>query len=121
MTTHDPFSGASLESPLVPSETVRARITANAALPLLWAAVAAVLIGLLTLMLSGLGTHVAGYALSAPVSFTAVALFRRRSLELLFTAGVAPSRRDNSLAVAALILGFLAAVGHAWAIASHFA
>lgn len=86
---------------------------------LLWAAAAAVLLGLLALS-GGIVLNLVGYALASLLAFTLVAMFRRRSIERSLTAGIAVPRWMNRFAFCVLALGFAVSVAQAWFIASYF-
>jgi len=96
--------------------TARSSLEANW---LLWAAAAAVLLGLLALP-GGIALNLIGYALASVLAFTLVAMFRRRSIERSLTAGIAVPRWMNRLAFGVIATGFAVSVAQAWFIASHF-
>ncbi len=85
---------------------------------LLW--VAGVAVGLSVVALGGgLALHLVGYALASLFAFTAIALFRRRSLELSATAGIGVSSFARVFAGTTLLVGFVVSVADAWFVASH--
>jgi hypothetical protein len=96
--------------------TARGSLEANW---LLWAALGAVLLGLLALS-GGIALHFVGYALASLFAFTLIAMFRRRSIERSLSDGIAVPRWMNRLAVGVLAVGFVVSVAQAWLIASYF-
>ena len=88
---------------------------------MLWAAGGALAVGALLLASGLVGLYFVGYLLSAPVAFTLVALFRRRTLERVVRVGIAPSPRANAVGLAILVAGFVVAIVHAIFIGSWYA
>lgn len=84
-------------------------------------AVAAASVCISALALSGgIALHFVGYALASLLSFTLIAMFRRRTVERSTSAGIGVPKRVNLLAIAILVAGFGVSVAHSWFIASHF-
>jgi hypothetical protein len=86
---------------------------------MLWTAAGAVLVSLFVLS-GGIVLHFFGYALASLLAFTLIAMFRRRSVERSASAGIGVPHWINLTAIAVLVAGLLAAVAHAWFIASYF-
>jgi hypothetical protein len=68
----------------------------------------------------GVGLQVIGYLSASLLLFTAVAWFRRISLERAVNHGLGTSSRLNAVALTMLVGGFALALVHAWKIAIHF-
>ena len=85
---------------------------------LLWVAVGAVALSAVALV-GGIVLHLVGYVLASLLAFTAIAIFRRRSLEMSTAAGVGLARSFKLLAAGTLFVGFVISIAHAWFIASH--
>jgi hypothetical protein len=86
---------------------------------LLAVAAGAVLLSALALS-GGIALHFLGYALASLLAFSAIAMFRRRSLERSAKAGIGIPHWLNVTAVAVLVVGFLVSLAHSWFIASYF-
>jgi hypothetical protein len=78
-------------------------------------------ISLLLLVGGGVGLHITGWLLGAPLGSTLVALSRRRFLDRLVTDGIAPGRRVALVSLLLLGAGFAVSIVHASFIALHFA
>jgi len=87
-------------------------------LPLLLAALG-LLLAVVTLP-GAIGLQIVGYLSASLLLFTAVAWFRRFSLERSARHGVATPSSLNVAAWLMLVAGFVLALVHAWNIASHF-
>jgi len=68
----------------------------------------------------GVGLQILGYLCGSLLVFTAVAWFRRGSLERAARHGLSPSPSLNAIALLMLVTGFALALVHAWKIAIHF-
>lgn len=83
----------------------------------LFVAAACVVLGALLAAAPGVGWHVVGYALACLVTFTLVALFRRYSTQKMAAEGIVAPAWTKWFSIALLIVGFVAAIINAWAIA----
>lgn len=80
-------------------------------------AIASVVVGGALLLFDPIGIHALGYFIGCLVPFTAVALARRDDVRMRGEFGVvAPTWRRGAY-VAIIVLGFVVAGAHAWAIA----
>lgn len=82
-------------------------------------AAAGLLLAAITLA-GGVGLQILGYLSASLLLFTAVAWFRRSSLERAAKHGVSTSSSLNAVALLMLVAGFSLALVHAWKIAIHF-
>jgi hypothetical protein len=83
------------------------------------AAAAGLVIGAVTLA-AGVALQILGYLCVSLLLFTAVAWFRRSSVEHAARSGVVTSQGRNVAAALLLLAGFALALVHAWNIAIHF-
>ncbi len=93
---------------------------------LLWLAVVAVAIGVITILVSvSVGRNLAmaavGYLLSSVVAITLVVLFRQYRREKQAESNRAAPAREVNIARATLVVGLLVAAGNAYLIAEAFA
>lgn len=104
-----------------PGMSVRDEDDAGVSSDLLVVALVALLVSGVTLVIHDYVASIIGYVLTACIAFTCVAFHRRRVVTHAGETGIAGSRAVARLSIAAVVIGLVLTVMHAYVIARHFA